>query len=212
MSQFARTILRAKLQPHKVGKKFTLWDGETFRVYKGGGVDLWLALYENESAPFDVANIGMLELICRIKGGAGAWTTLGSTTALNPTMTHAEWTAGTAAHGVITLLGTTLTIAAGEYDATVKGFTTDDPADTDVFGYSDLTVIEAGATATTNPLAEGETPATIEELRAIMTGYRKVIGLPGQEDVLVSDNGHWRRVVGVDNNGDPVDRIEEIGA
>ncbi|MFH0981478.1 MAG: hypothetical protein V2A79_08065 [Planctomycetota bacterium] len=210
MSQLARTILRAKLQPYEIGKAFTLQDGKTFRLYKGGGVDLWLALYEDASTPFDVSNVGLLQLLCRIKGGTGAWSVLGSTTSMNPAMTAAQWTAGTAAHAVITLLGSATSIAAGNYDVTIKGWTSDDPADVDVFGKSDLEVLDVGATETTTALPEGQTPATIEELAALMTGYARVIGLPGQEDVKVSPNEHWRWVRGIDNNGETYERIEEV--
>lgn len=209
MSQLARTILRAKLTPYEVGKSFTLQDGGTLRFYKGGGVDVWLALFETTDVLFDVTNVGQLQLICRLKGAAGAWSILGTTTLVNTALTAAQWTAGTGAHAVITLLGSATNIAAGDYDVTVKGFTTDDPADVDVFGKSDLEIIEAGATETTVDLPPGATPGTIEDLRALMTGYARVIGLPGQEHVMVSANGQWRRVSGVDNNGDLVDRIEE---
>jgi len=209
MSNFARTILRAKVYPYRVGEQWKLATGRTPILYRGAGVDFWFSFWESSSQLLNVSNVSDVALLVKEKNDT-TWYVLGSTTDIDPSLTESDWDAGSKAHAVLTILGADLTLAAGTYDATIRAHTTDDPVDVDVFGISTIEIRDVGVTSTPASPPPGETAATLEDLQAMMSGYLKTPLKPGQTIAYVSPDGQWRRIVGIDDNGQPIDYIESV--
>jgi hypothetical protein len=209
MSTPARAILRCALNPAKWELAFVnRTTGGTLVIPKGGGVDVWFFfLNEEGTEALDVSNIADLTLL--VKASSGTWAQIGATvTQKTPNITLAQWEAGLGAHFIATLLGTDTNLAAGQYSLTVKGHTTDDAVDLDCFGISTLLIQDVGLTdaAPVTPSA-----ATVESIvRPLMEGFLTVIGRPGVFRTEVSPNGLWRRIEGVDDDGQPVTRFEQV--
>lgn len=208
MSTPARTILRCELNPAKWDQSFiNRITGATPVIPKGGGVDFWFYIFNEDGAtPMDIANISDIAILVK---GAGSWQQIGSTvTAQNPNVTKAQWDAGQGAHFIVSLLGTDTNLTAGDYDLTVKGHTTDDAVDLDCFGITDLKILDVGLTDAA-PVEPSE--ATVESIvRPLLEGFLTTIGKPGVNRVEVSPNGLWRRISGIDDNGQFYDRPEQV--
>lgn len=209
MSTPVRAILRCALNPAKWELAFVnRTTGGTPVIPKGGGVDVWFFFFNEEGdAALDVSNIADLSLL--IKASGGTWAQIGATvTAQTPNITIAQWEAGQGAHFVVTLLGTDTNLTAGAYSLTVKGHTTDDAVDLDCFGVSTLLIQDVGLTDAA-PVAPSD--ATVESIvRPLMEGFLTTIGRAGVFRTEVSPNGLWRRVEGVDDDGQPVTRFEQV--
>jgi hypothetical protein len=200
MSTPARTILRCKLDPSQVGVLFTAESlGGQPKLYRGGGIDFWFFFtQENSTEPMDVTN--MADLYLMVKATGGSWSTIGSTVSFNPACTYAQFAAGQSAHAIITLLGSATNLAAGSYDLTVKGHTTDDAVDLDCFGISKLTILDVGLTDAAPEVADAETVESV--VRGLLNGYLTPIGKPGVFRTEVSPSGLWRITRGIDDNGE----------
>ncbi len=207
MSATARAIIRAKINPNAIGQKFKVNNqGAEPTIYRGAGVDFWFLFVDDDGNPMDVSNVSDLSIIADIT----TWQVLGTVTAaaFNTSCTLAQWNAGSAAHCVITLLGTATNIAAGSYDMTLKAHTTDDSVDLDCFGISTLKVMDVGLTDTAVSPAPDETIEGV--VNALLSGYLTAIGQPGQPRWEVSPNGQWRIAQTIDDNGQPSTLIEQI--
>lgn len=202
MGQFVRTRLRCPLYPSRVGENFkNVFTGETPKIIKGAGVDFEIAIFDNNAALFDVANVADLTLL--VQNAARDTNYILKTVAPSGNISLENWTAGLAQHGIISLLGAETSIAAGSYKITIWGHTTDAGSDPDVFGTSDLTVLDAGITVVTNPPVVASYP-TDAQLAAALAGVVRFNGNPaGSKIVLTSPNGLKSAYYGADNQGNP---------
>jgi hypothetical protein len=120
------------------------------------------------------------------------------------------WNAGVEQHAVVVFSGVETNVAAGPYDLTLYGLTTDDGLDTDVFGTSQLQIIDAGLTNTVAPPVGTSPGVTAEQLAGLLNQYVKAVMNPGQTLTFTSPNGHIRRTLGVGDNYERPDDLEDV--
>ncbi len=211
MAQFVRTRLRCALLPSKIAEKFRVQDtGNPPQIFKGAGCEFELGIFVDSKTPFDVSNVGSLTVMAKTQGVPGsAPVMLKATAAITNIASLDTWNDGTEQHAVVVFSGTETNIAAGTYDLTVFGFTTDDGLDQDVFGISTLTIVDAGLTNTVAPPVGGSPGVSLLDVQNLLGNYVKRVRNPGDVDTWVSKNGLWRRITGIDDNGNRIDDLEQ---
>lgn len=202
MGQFVRTRIRCALYPSKVGENFTnVFSNGTPRIYKGAGVDFEFAIFDSAGVLFDIGNIIDFTLLVQPAGRASNYVLKTATPSGN--INVSDWNAGTAQHGVISLLGSDTSIALGTHELTIWGRTSDAGTDPDVFGTSKIEVLDAGITVVTQPAIVPNYPTT-DQLAAALAGVVKFAGNPpGAKIQLTSASGLKFATFGADNQGNP---------
>lgn len=202
MGQFVRTRIRCALYPSKVGESFlNVFTNAAPKIYKGGGVDFEIGIFDSANVLFDVANIVDLTLLVQPVGRASNY--ILKTVAPSGNISLADWQSGIAQHGVISLLGSETSIAVGTHELTIWGHTNDAGSDPDIFGTSRIEVLDAGITVVTQPAVVPNYP-TNDQLGAALAGVVRFNGNPpGAKIQLRSPSGLKFATFGADNEGNP---------
>lgn len=132
---------------------------------------------------------------------------------MNRNLTQAEWDAGTSQHFTFVFASTATGIGTGNESShwlVVHGITDDAALDIDVFGAGACAVFDAGIALATSPSVPAEGGVTLAQIQALLQGYAKLIMDPGQTLTIPNESNTVRRVIGIDDNGVPFDRIESV--
>jgi hypothetical protein len=210
MAQFVRTRVRCAVFPAKVSIPFQSQEGATPKIFKGAGCEFELCFFVDASTLFDVGNISSLTLMAKAAGQPGSAPVMSKTTVAIVNIAEiGTWQDGTEQHVVIVFSAIETNVAAGMYDLTLYGLTTDDGIDTDVFGTSKLEIIDAGLTNTV-AAPVGPAPAvTTDQLAGVLKQFVKKVMDPGDTLTARSKNGRVARIWGVLDDETRVDDLED---
>jgi hypothetical protein len=160
----------------------------------------------------DVSNIASVTVFAKaLNTPSGSAIILKTVTAFDATLNYTRWQAGED-HFVVDFTSTEMSaFAAGDasYDLTVAGLTTDEPADQDAFGLAVLNVIDAGVSNVIAPAPSVEGALTLSQAVGLMNAYMRKIGLAGETLTLTSPDGGTKRIIGISNDAEPIDYIEQ---
>ena len=215
----ARAEIWLPIYPDNVGTDtLKAATGQSAAMWRGAGVDFRLGFFDSPaqgSSPAvlrDVSNILTVRLTVRTVQGGGTLLmdkTINQT-AIDPTLTIADWNAKAKSHCTISFLGSeTLVTAAKQYLA-IFGSTSDDSTDSDGFGAGRIDIIDIGIAGADSPPPPGPTYATMDILAAALlqkVSYGK--NPAGKTITLVSPGAAFGRTIGCDDNGNPIDAEED---
>lgn len=189
---FQRTIIRAEVYPHEFGSKdIQRVEGGAPKFPKGAGVEFQFALFKSSTPKEleDASNISSVAL--RIRSGGTSGTILmdsasvGAVVEINPSLSLADWNAGTSWHIRVKFPSSLTAVTAGaSHHLCLYGITTEDPSEFDVFGTCTVEIVEVGTLGAATPPVPADEYATLAQVGALinqlMAQYVKKVGDPGE--------------------------------
>jgi hypothetical protein len=214
--QFVRTRIRCAIDISKRTTKFKDVLTSSFPSgFRGTGQQFEISFFYGREL-VDISNFSAVTVTVKdaddLTGPALMTKTVGEDN-LNKTLTIEEWNAGTSQHVIVVFSSVETALGAGgedvDYHLVVHGLTTDDTIDKDTFGVSTLRLIEDGTVDAESPPPSGPLYLNADQIKALMEQYMKKVGDPGDVQTYRSDPDVFRRIVGVDAEGNRIDALEE---
>ena len=208
---FTKPLIRCQVFPSKTGETFKARTGSTPVAFRATGVRFTFTFFDEDSSILDVANVASVTLHAKTLNTPGdAPIILKTITSLNTTLTAEQYALGVD-HAVIDFTAAEMSAfaAAGKFDLTLSGTTTDDVLDADVFGVSLLEIKDAGISNLITPSVGSSPAVTLEQLAGILGSYAKRLGEAGDTITLVSPDGLTQRILGIGNDGSRIDSVQQ---
>lgn len=209
--RLTRTVIRCAIDIADRITNFKDVTGKTPVFFAGDDVEFQIALFYG-AALIDPANISALTLVAQTTAGTGnlMLKTLAGA-ALNKNLTAEDWANGVSQHASISFNNaeTGLTPSTTIY-LEVYGVTVDGASYNETFGRSLLTVLTSGRAGAAAPPVGNQAYLTQDQTVALLTGFMPRNLAPGDLITLTNAANTYKRILGVDIDGNAIDDREAI--
>jgi hypothetical protein len=213
MSQ-PNTVVRVKLIKDQIsedGSGFVV-DSQTepYRLFNGVGVRIQCAFFESDgetlidpsiiASATHVVRSGASTYMLQVKAGPF------------PAITVAQWNDGTGCHVEFAFSDVETSIAAGTYTVVVFGNTNDSLAAVDYCCKRSLRILDSGIPTSFTDPADSATllQQLVAYLQAQLGAYAKKVMGPGETITLQSEDGEWKRILGLTNDAAGPQRYDSL--
>jgi hypothetical protein len=217
MSQFSKTRLRMKVIPSKpeLNEGIACVSQTGLKFKSAVGFQLEVALFDyNETAAYDVDNITSVThvIYTRAAWDAGTFSAPYLTRVHEGPFTNftdAEWNAGSKQHFTIGFTATQAALEPGNYVMVFFGNTDDPDSPIDFAVAAELEVLKSGIpTAFVDPDTQDALLAELKKfVLAQMGDVIRPVNARGVTITLTSQNNQHTRVIGIDDDNNPIDNI-----